>query len=165
MRFLEGEVKQLKCSFHAAEKERKSGLKKFNSLKFVVQNQHTSEDEGSETSEDEKLAPPEAQIGVTATKSKKTTLRCCATVVRSILILSAGHSHVQSHQKCQMRVRKRGNLPADSEWRNKKYDTIFTGPLMSDDEYQLTANSVKTGAYLTLLPAYRSDIVSIPHCI
>jgi hypothetical protein len=58
-----------------------------------------------------------------------------------------------------VRNRKRGNLPANSPYHDKKYDTAFVAKLMSDDEDELNDDGVKTGRYVSHAPVYRSTEV------
>ncbi|KAG6886949.1 hypothetical protein C0992_001518, partial [Termitomyces sp. T32_za158] len=58
--------------------------------------------------------------------------------------------------KLVVRNCKRANLPAESIYQDKKYDTAFVSKLMSDDEEQLTDTGEKTGKYVSHAPAYRS---------
>lgn len=64
-------------------------------------------------------------------------------------------------QKCEMRLRKRGNLPVGSNARNAKYDALFFPGLMSDDEDEYDVDGKRTGKYLTRAPEYRSQEVSV----
>ncbi|GBE85835.1 hypothetical protein SCP_0803570 [Sparassis crispa] len=58
--------------------------------------------------------------------------------------------------KLQVRLRKRGNLPSDSLYRNPKYDTAFVETLMSADEDVFDVNGAFAGSYKSIAPAYRS---------
>ena len=60
-----------------------------------------------------------------------------------------------------MRLRKRENLPKESEFRDSKYDSAFVDSLMSDDEDELDENKAFTGRYVSYPPAYRSAKVRI----
>ena len=53
---------------------------------------------------------------------------------------------------------------SESEWRNKKYDTLFVSTLMSDDEDEIGADGKRTGRFLSRGPLYRTDEVSIYIC-
>ena len=64
-------------------------------------------------------------------------------------------------QKCEVRTRKRGALPPDSEWRSKKFDPMFVPTLMSDDEDEIGADGKRTGRFLSRAPAYRTEVVSV----
>lgn len=63
-------------------------------------------------------------------------------------------------QKLAVRMRQRGALPAESLYRDKKYDTAFIVSAMSDDEDEYKPGK-RTGKYVTRPPAYRSKEVSI----
>ncbi|KII92120.1 hypothetical protein PLICRDRAFT_36907 [Plicaturopsis crispa FD-325 SS-3] len=58
--------------------------------------------------------------------------------------------------KLAVRVRQRGALPAESPYRDKKYDTAFIVSAMSDDEDEYK-DGKRTGKYVTRPPAYRSE--------
>ncbi|KAG6882428.1 hypothetical protein C0992_011699, partial [Termitomyces sp. T32_za158] len=59
--------------------------------------------------------------------------------------------------KLLVRNRKRANLPADSIYRDKKYDTAFVSKLMSDDEEELDDKGEKTGKFVSHAPAHSSQ--------
>ncbi|KAH9940647.1 hypothetical protein B0H21DRAFT_697437, partial [Amylocystis lapponica] len=58
--------------------------------------------------------------------------------------------------KLQLRIRKQGELPEGSEFRQAKYDTAFREPHMSDDETVLDADGNFPGRYVSRAPAWRS---------
>lgn len=60
------------------------------------------------------------------------------------------------YQKCEIRMRKRGALPANSKWCEAKYDVLFVPNLMSDDEDEFDDAGERTGKFLTRAPMYRS---------
>ncbi|KAF9460582.1 hypothetical protein BDZ94DRAFT_1222813 [Collybia nuda] len=58
--------------------------------------------------------------------------------------------------KLEVRMRKRENLPLNSQYRDTKYDAAFTKKLMLDDEDEFDANGIKTANFVLHAPAYRS---------
>ncbi|KAH9948902.1 hypothetical protein B0H21DRAFT_659105, partial [Amylocystis lapponica] len=58
--------------------------------------------------------------------------------------------------KLIVRLRKREELPADSKFRQKKYDAALSQSHMSDDEKELNAAGEFTGRYVSYTPLYRS---------
>jgi hypothetical protein len=67
-------------------------------------------------------------------------------------------------QKLDVHLRKRGKLPEDSQFHDKKFDHVMVASLMSDDEDQVDENNQKTGRYLSRAPTYRNEIVSAIQC-
>ncbi|GBE87231.1 hypothetical protein SCP_1004780 [Sparassis crispa] len=67
------------------------------------------------------------------------------------------HTTSRAKGKLQVRIRKRTNLPKESEWRDPKYDAAFAVNLMSDDEDQVDEKGEFTGKYISKAPAYRSQ--------
>ncbi|KAE9387734.1 hypothetical protein BT96DRAFT_768046, partial [Gymnopus androsaceus JB14] len=57
--------------------------------------------------------------------------------------------------KLDVRKRKQASLPADSEWRNTKYDPAFEHQIMSEDEYE--TEEKKT--FISHAPHHCSDIL------
>lgn len=51
-------------------------------------------------------------------------------------------------------------MPADSKYRDPKYDHAFAVKIMSDDEDQIDDKGNKTGLYVSYAPLYRSKEVS-----